>query len=70
MGNGVQGGRTALTDPEARPPRVAWALRQTLRGRLLLGAVVGLLAAALVFAIASSSLIRSQDRARQPADLR
>ena len=60
VGNRVQGGRTALSDDETRPSRVAWALRQTLRGRLLLGAVVGLLAAAIVFAIASSSLIRSQ----------
>jgi two-component system sensor histidine kinase BaeS len=60
VGNGVQGSRAALGDVEARPSRFAWALRQTLRGRLLLGAVVGLLAAAIVFAIASSSLIRSQ----------
>jgi signal transduction histidine kinase len=60
VGNRVQGGRAALTDDETRPPRVAWALRQTLRGRLLLGAVLGLLAAAIVFAVASSSLIRSQ----------
>jgi len=60
VGNGVQSGRAALGDAEARRSRFAWALRQTLRGRLLLGAVVGLLAAAIVFAIASSSLIRSQ----------
>ncbi len=60
MGNGVQGGRTALSGAEARRRRTTWAARQTLRGRLLLGAVVGLLAAALVFAIASSSLIRSK----------
>jgi len=60
VGNGVQGGRTALSGAQARRPRTTWAARQTLRGRLLLGAVVGLLAAALVFAIASSSLIRSK----------
>jgi len=60
VGDGIQGGRAALGGAHARTPRTTWALRQTLRGRLLLGAVIGLLAAAVVFAIASSSLIRSQ----------
>jgi two-component system, OmpR family, sensor kinase len=60
VGNGVQGGGTAIDPAEGRRSRTALSLRQTLRGRLLLGAVVGLLAAAAVFAIVSSGLIRSQ----------
>jgi two-component system OmpR family sensor kinase len=59
VGHRVQGGLTEIAeDRDGR--RRGWTLRQTLRGRLLLGALVGLLAAATVFAIVSSELIRSQ----------
>jgi two-component system OmpR family sensor kinase len=59
VGNRVQGRPTEIAPANARH-RNGWSLRQTLRGRLLLGALIGLLAAAAVFAIVSSELIRSQ----------
>lgn len=58
MGHRIQGGRAALTGGSARGRRRR--PYATLRARLILGAIVGLLAAAAVFAVASSGLIRSQ----------
>lgn len=52
MGHRLQGGGPAL--------RPRWYPLQTLRGRVALGSLVGVLTAATVFALVSSNLIRSE----------
>jgi two-component system OmpR family sensor kinase len=60
VGNGVQGSRAAIDAADAVSSPLRSGPHATLRGRLILGAIIGLLAAAVVFAIVSSDLIRSQ----------
>lgn len=64
MGNGLQGAGAAVTTPPAR--RRPWA---RLSGRIALGAVAGLIVAALLFAAIAVSLIRGEATDQAKAEL-